>query len=311
MKKVSIIVIVAVLAALTGCGQGRKAGAVQQTGPKAFVMPELPPMYAEDPEKAAAYMADHFWDNFDFADTAYVNKSDITEQAFADYVYMLAVNAPAKADESLRRTFASAQADSAMFAYFTELSEKYLYDPNSPMRNEDMYISVLRFIIDSDKVDELEKIRPRAHLEMALKNRVGDKAADFAFMLADGRTMRLYDIKKDYTLLFINNPDCTACAEIIEFMKHSDIIMPLVRQGRLAVVAVYPDEDLEAWHNHRGDMAPEWINGYDASLAMRDERLYDLKAIPTLYLLDKDKKVLIKDAATAHPVEMYFQQAGY
>ena len=35
--------------------------------------------------------------------------------------------------------------------------------------------------------------------------------------------------------------------------------------------------------------------------------LYDLKAIPTLYLLDKDKTVLLKDA-TAEEIEEYLQK---
>ncbi len=39
-----------------------------------------------------------------------------------------------------------------------------------------------------------------------------------------------------------------------------------------------------------------WINGYDKELTVLERELYDLKAMPTLYLLDKDKKVLLKDA---------------
>jgi len=37
------------------------------------------------------------------------------------------------------------------------------------------------------------------------------------------------------------------------------------------------------------------------------KNLYDLKAIPTLYLLDKDKTVLLKDA-TAEEIEEYLQK---
>jgi hypothetical protein len=38
-----------------------------------------------------------------------------------------------------------------------------------------------------------------------------------------------------------------------------------------------------------------------------DRELYDLKAMPTLYLLDKDKKVLLKDA----PVEQVEQYLAH
>lgn len=37
------------------------------------------------------------------------------------------------------------------------------------------------------------------------------------------------------------------------------------------------------------------------------KNLYDLKAIPTLYLLDKDKTVLLKDA-TAEEIEEYLKR---
>ena len=51
----------------------------------------------------------------------------------------------------------------------------------------------------------------------------------------------------------------------------------------------------------------KWINGYDKELTVRNRELYDLKAMPTLYLLDKDKKVLLKDAPVEQ-VEQYLAQ---
>ena len=39
-----------------------------------------------------------------------------------------------------------------------------------------------------------------------------------------------------------------------------------------------------------------WYNGYDPDYVIREDILYNVRAIPSLYLLDKDKKVLMKDA---------------
>mgnify|MGYP002527024690 FL=1 len=50
----------------------------------------------------------------------------------------------------------------------------------------------------------------------------------------------------------------------------------------------------------------EWINGYDKKQTIEQNNLYDLKAIPTLYLLDKDKTVLLKDVTTKE-IEEYLQ----
>ena len=72
------------------------------------------------------------------------------------------------------------------------------------------------------------------------------------------------------------------------------------------LLAVYPDEDKEEWERHLPDFPKEWINGYDKKLVIKEKNLYDLKAIPTLYLLDKDKKVLLKDATVAQ-IDQYLQ----
>ena len=66
------------------------------------------------------------------------------------------------------------------------------------------------------------------------------------------------------------------------------------------------DEDKEEWERHLPDFPKEWINGYDKKLVIKEKNLYDLKAIPTLYLLDKDKKVLLKDATVAQ-IDQYLQ----
>ena len=55
-------------------------------------------------------------------------------------------------------------------------------------------------------------------------------------------------------------------------------------------------EDLKAWQEHGADFPESWgyVRGRDGALS--EANLYDLKAIPTLYLLDRNKKVLLKDA---------------
>ncbi len=45
----------------------------------------------------------------------------------------------------------------------------------------------------------------------------------------------------------------------------------------------------------RKDFPATWINAYDASQTINNEQLYDLRAIPSVYLLDKDKMVRGKD----------------
>lgn len=39
-----------------------------------------------------------------------------------------------------------------------------------------------------------------------------------------------------------------------------------------------------------------WYNGFDPDLVIRTDLVYNVRAIPSLYLLDSDKTVLLKDA---------------
>lgn len=69
-----------------------------------------------------------------------------------------------------------------------------------------------------------------------------------------------------------------------------------------------PDEELQEWKRHLSDFPKEWINGYDKGLVIKEKNLYDLKAIPTLYLLDQKKIVILKDAPIREIEEHLKQQ---
>ena len=79
-------------------------------------------------------------------------------------------------------------------------------------------------------------------------------------------------------------------------MKNSLLLQNMVGSGEMKVLTVYPDEDLNLWREKLPEMANEWINGYDKGQVLTLEQRYDLSSIPSFYLLDKDKRVVLKDA---------------
>lgn len=195
--------------------------------------------------------------------------------------------------------------DSAAMHQLVDFLTPPLSDPNSQVRNEELYIPILEAVIASPFYDTTEKVRPQYQLDMAMKNRVGQPAADFEYTLADGKRGTLYQVEAPFTLVYINNPDCHACEEILASLSVSRVVSNQLESGKLKIVAIYPDEDLAAWRKHLPDVPTQWINGYDAGLAMRKQESYDLRAIPSLYLLDKDKKVLLKDCTSVDMIEAY------
>lgn len=289
------------VAGLLACNGGNQKPQSDRT--VIFRRVEVPAMITA-PQARSDYLAIHWWDHFDFTDTTSLSHPEITEQALADYLYILSLADPATAREGLTQTLGEASADSAVYSWFREKTEHYLWDPNSPIRNESLYIPVLEYIVASNGVDELVKMRAAKQLETARKNRPGQTATDFTYTLASGRQSRLSRINSEYTLLFLSNPGCPACGELIGQIKSSPILNALEQDKRLTVLTLYPDEEVETWRQHLPDLPADWINAYDQALVMRNEALYDLRAIPSLYLLDRSKTVLLKDA-TFEQLENY------
>lgn len=297
------------LLVLTACKSGPAASQEQngkQDTVKVFNLPDIP-VVLNTVSQRADYMVKHYWDRFDFTDTTYVSQIDVAEQAWVDYCDLLEHVPLSDAQTAIKETIARAGKNKKMLDFFAELADKYLYDPNSPMRNEELYIPVLEALTASPMLNETEKIRPQARLELAQKNRLGTKALNFTYTLDSGAKGTLYQFPAEYTLLFINNPGCHACAEMIEGLKSSPVINGFIAGKKLKVLSLYPDEELDEWKKHREDFAKEWTNGYDKELVIKNKNLYDLRAIPTLYLLDKNKTVLLKDA-TLQKVEQYLAE---
>lgn len=312
MQKVKISTVLVVLSlftlSLAGCG-GCKNDKVQNSSAtlEQIEVPKPPAMMAE--EEKPDYLAKRYWTNFDFTDTTYVSEQEILEQFFANYINLL-LNIPKESAVGyVKKLYQDAEQNKRMFEYFVELGEKYLYDPNSPYRNEELYIPILERVIESDSLSDLEKVRSVSQYEMTKKNRVGDRAANFNITLADGSSINLYGIKGDYLLLYFVNPGCSGCAQESAAIVGSSVIAPMVEEGTLKMVLVYPDEDLEAWRDDLDKVPQDWIYGYDKEQKLRDGEMYDLRAIPTFYLLDKNKNVLIKDAKGAVEIEYYLYYA--
>lgn len=305
-------IVVILLAALCAVSCGGRRSSRQQTSaaPQMRVfLPAIAPSSLSDDAKRD-YLRWHYWDRFDFADTLFIREVD-TVQMVEAYVRWIALISDRPTDgvpmDSLMRR---ASASRPMLDYFTMLAELVIHDPNSPLRNDEFYIPVLRAVLASPYYDEYERIGPSYDLNMAMQNRIGERANDFRYTLASGATGTLYGVKAEYVLLFINNPGCPMCKQLREQIGGSPMLSVMIKRGRLKVVALYPDEDLAEWREYRGHIPPSWINGYDAGCVVREKSLYDLHAIPTLYLLDRDKRVLVKDSTDVPYIEEVIDRRG-
>ena len=287
---------------LVPCGGGRKPKPAADTVRSRVFLPAIPPASLAAEERPE-WLRRHYWDRFDFSDTLFLAQVDTAQmvEAYARYIALLSA-APtdgAPIDSLMRR----ASASRPMLDYFAWLGAEVLHDPNSPLRNDEFYIPVLRALLAAPWYDEYERIAPACDLQTAMQNRIGERANDLRYTLASGATGHLYGIRAEYVLLFINNPGCPMCREIREAIVASPMLSEMIERGRLKVLALYPDEDLAEWRDYRDRIPAAWINGYDAGCVVRETGSYDLTAIPALYLLDREKRVLVKDSTDVPFIE--------
>ena len=298
---------------LPACRHGGAGQAPAQRQLRAFPMPEIPAVYTA-PDQRREYMLDHFWDRFfagdgpcDTGAVLGVEHGEVEKQValFAQLLEQVPMEqAQAKMRHFFRQVEQKQAADTASHVYLLmeEIVSRYLYDPNSPVRNEDLYLPFVEGLAASPYTRE--EVRPGYAYEarMCALTPYGSVAPDFRFTDLRGRTRSLHGVRARTTLLFFSNPGCYACQEIIQTLQAVPGIDGMIGRGALAVVNVYIDEEVDKWREYAPNYPADWLCGYNADGRIRDEHLYNVRAIPSLYLLDEDKHILMKDAPTERVV---------
>lgn len=125
-------------------------------------------------------------------------------------------------------------------------------------------------------------------------NRPGSVAGDFRILERHGREFRLHRLHSPLTLLLFYDPECPHCNDILQALASSETINRAVAGKVLTVIAVYAEGKRDVWDRTRNDLPENWLVGYDLT-GILDQEIYDLPAMPTPYLLDSDKRVILKD----------------
>ena len=268
------------------------------------MMPEIPSEITE-PSQRAEYLVLHFWDKFNFNDTLFLMADQLLERCFVEYLDLLSLVSEDTRDKSIHSLLKKSE-EEKNFSFFLKLSERYLYEPDSPLYNEEKLIPFLQYAIHSSSLNDTEKLRPKYLLACVSKNRIGNLANDFTYTLMNGETGTLHAIKADYTLLYFNDPECEDCRRLIKQLTLSPVINQLIQSDKLKIITVYINDDTEAWEKHASDVVSTWIYAHDSEQIINREETYHIKQFPTLYLLNQDKKVLQKEI-TFETLETYFK----
>ncbi|SHE52504.1 Thioredoxin-like [Bacteroides luti] len=295
---------------IIGCKKSNKEQLPKNQNKLVFRLPEIPVMI-DSPKEREEYFVKHYWDNFEFTDSSLIYKQNKIEPIFMDFAGALSHTTYSNACIAIKTLMKKAETNIKVYTFISELSKKYFYDSNSPIRNEEYYIPFLESITESDVLDNTHKIRFKHQLSLALKNRQGSTATNFTYTLASGISGQLKDIESEYILLYFNNPDCEECMEVKNQIVASPLFTTLQNQKennkrKLTILSIYADEELENWMKYLSEYPSNWICGYDKQQKIRKNELYDLKAMPSIYLLDSKKKILLKDTSI-EIIDMYLR----
>jgi thiol-disulfide isomerase/thioredoxin len=124
---------------------------------------------------------------------------------------------------------------------------------------------------------------------------IGKKAPDLMLQTRDGKPFRLHSIESPFTVLFFWDPECGHCKksmpDVINFYNtYKPKGVELV-----AVCTQIQDGVAKCWEHIDSKPGMEtWINAVDPMLRSRFKQIYDVKTTPQIFILDKDKKIVMK-----------------
>ena len=254
------------------------------------------PSIIGDEGALAEWYAFHFWDRYDFSSAEVKYAPEENKQGFLAFINGLYATSPDYSSKAIGEMMRRAGVSEDGYWYFLEMAEEVLYDPSSPVRNDLLWEMFLRCAVgESSPLDVDSKGRYRSMLKLVSRNQQGSVATDFVYTLADGSQGRLHNIKAPFTLIFFYNPGCSECARTKAQIDASGVLESLRARGMIKVLALHPDGDLSEWRKRLSENPSWWISAYDKGEQIHKGDLYDLKAIPTIYLLDSQKRVMMKD----------------
>ena len=139
---------------------------------------------------------------------------------------------------------------------------------------------------------------------MLMSNLVGEKAANLEMIDTAGKPKNLYDVNAEFTIVVFWDPNCGHCKE--EIPRIDSFYRAIWKAKNVKIYAVLNDgEPLKsAWLEFiKEKNLSDWTNVYQTK-AMADlettqqrpsfKQLYDVYVTPTIFLLDKEKKIASK-----------------
>lgn len=236
----------------------------------------------------AGWMVEHYWDNADMEALAREQAEAVPgtpsalEQAFVNYLALF----PLTESDSLCNAAVGAmmqKADSVSACKeMLALADKYLFDLDSPMADEDKFLFFLNAARQCRSIGAVQR-RECGYWEFVVtNNRVGSRLEDFSFETARGRKMKFSDTAGERLLLLFDT-GCDDCKSMIESLKGE----------RRQVVAIAVNSNRKAFRAFARSLPKNWVSGWDCT-GQINGTAFAIRHLPDLFLISDDGIVLEK-----------------
>ena len=255
------------------------------------------PLYFDpslDEYERREYAREHYFDNVDFTDVELIRSNVFTTIAID---YMSIYSNPNLSQDQLENEFIKA-VDKIMYqAMDNSLVYEFIVEYLVGGFEHYHFDKVLDYIAENYTPEQCENEERKSDLQTRLEKyaelSVGKRAPDIVIPDENGQEIELSKIKSDYTLIIFWASTCPHCKELLP--KINDICQSSIDEKRMQVLTVSLDTDKAEWLVALENLNYPWLNtseikGWDSQPAID----YNIYATPTMFLLDKDKKIVAK-----------------
>lgn len=240
------------------------------------------------------FLKQHFFDNVDFSDTALLRSNAWPNKAIA---YLALYSNNRLTQKQLEAEFIKAVTVMLSAAGANPEIFKFLLDYLVSGFDKFHFEEVIAYLAenfqdpyaceDPDKKSALQK-----KLETFKKIAIGQPAPDFEVPDPEGKPVKLSGIHAEFTLLLFWSSECGHCTDMMPKVK---ALYDAQRPKRYEILAVSIDTSRTSWMEVVTGEDLRWINaseleGFDG----RSADLYNIYATPTMFLLERDKKIVAK-----------------
>lgn len=244
------------------------------------------------------YIKNHYWDNFPVWDNR-LAFTPFYEEKLKDYFENFVYPVPDSLQKEADILLALSREAPDVFKYtlhwlahHTRTKPIMGADESFVYLVENYYAKGDAFWLDTATLRK-NYLEPAEDLSYTKLGKVGQ---DLTLHDAYTYTQRnLHSVDADYIILFFWEPDCGFCKKEIPALDSVYQALNLEKEN-VVIYSVPHDKSLENIHKAIDQLKikkPYWLHNINMA-GIRYDKLYALKARPTMFLLDKDKRILGK-----------------